>query len=266
MHEELQGWARLKHQLRKNLISGLAVLVPLVITAGVFHFVFGVVARLLLPMLSRIFGQIPQYVLAPVSVVLVLLIILLVGSVATHVAVRRMIHLGESILDYVPFAKTIYGSSKKVLDMLLISDRAVLKEVALIDYPYKGIKMLGFVSGSVTSVDGRRYFKIFMPTTPNPTSGFLHLVPEEDAVLLDMSIEDAVKFIVSAGMLSPQEFRRREDTTAGPPDSGTLCDDEKVSAAVGTLQGGGINIAPQLQDAPASIADELARLRGASVE
>ncbi|MBI2431635.1 MAG: DUF502 domain-containing protein [Candidatus Hydrogenedentes bacterium] len=211
MHTHLTRSEQLKHTLRKNLVSGLVVLVPLVVTGAVIKFLFDLVASILLPTLKAMFGAVPQWVLAPISVLVILSAILLVGSMSSHFVIRRLLIWGEFILDYVPFAKTVYTSSKKVIDMILLSDRAVLQEVGLIDYPYKGIKMVGFVSGQVVGVDGRRYYKMFMPTTPNPASGFLHLVPCEDVTLLDISVEDAVKFIVSAGVLSPETLIRRND-------------------------------------------------------
>jgi uncharacterized membrane protein len=147
------------------------------------------------------------------GVVATLLLILLVGMLATNYFGRSVLGFSERVMGQIPLVKGIYGLFKQVADTVLNSERQGFRKVVLIEYPRRGIWSVGFVTGvsqgEVQSLTDRRMINVFVPTTPNPTSGYYILVPEEDARVLNMTTEEAFKLIISGGMVSPPERVRR---------------------------------------------------------
>lgn len=197
------------HGFRKHLFSGLAILVPLGVTALVAKIVIEGVSGVLLPILNLIFEKVPDFVLVPVSILVFVVVVWLVGLMASYVIGRRIIGLGEAFISRVPLVKTVYTSSKQVVDLLVRDEGEAFDYVVLVDYPCPGLKAMGFVTGQVLGPDAAVFLKVFIPTTPNPTSGYLELVPPAKAVRLAISVEDAVKLIMSGGILAPDVLRAR---------------------------------------------------------
>ena len=191
---------------RNRFISGILVLVPLTITLFVFSVVFNVTVGLIQPLTRLILDDRPPIVTSLVSVLLVLTIIYFAGSLASHVVGRRLIAMGEKIVEQIPIVTTIYSSSKKVIELLGTQVSPEGRQVALFDFPSPGLKAIGLVTGKIQTPDGTSYYKVIIPTTPNPTTGYLQFVLAEKAEILDMSAEDAFKLIMSAGILAPDVF------------------------------------------------------------
>ncbi|MCB1047551.1 MAG: DUF502 domain-containing protein [Calditrichaeota bacterium] len=218
-----QGSSVSKH-LRTYLASGILVLVPLGLTVFVFKLLFTSLSGIMLPVLRPLLRDLPEWALVSLAFFSMLIIVYIVGLVAAHMIGRRVIQLGETLLMRVPFIKTVYSASKQVVDSISSPGASAYKAVALVEYPLPGTLALAFVTGSTRTSDDRVYITVFVPTTPNPTSGFMLFVPEADVRILKMSVEDAVKTIFSGGMLGParMEYRSAPLQHMGPAREGEL--------------------------------------------
>ncbi|OOG25605.1 hypothetical protein B1C78_06475 [Thioalkalivibrio denitrificans] len=195
--------------LRKYLITGLVVWVPLVITFFVLKFLVDLMdnSLLLLPPAWR-----PQALLGfnipGLGVVLAAVIVLLTGLITANLVGRKLVDIWESILHRIPLVRSIYSAVKQVMETLLGAGGDAFRRVLLIEYPRKGIWTVAFQTGvgvgEVQHRTSREVLTVFVPTTPNPTSGFVIMVPRDEVVELDMSVEDGLKFVMSLGVVSPK--------------------------------------------------------------
>jgi uncharacterized membrane protein len=191
------------HTIRSRLLAGLFVIVPIGITIFVATFVFRFTAGLLMPVLRLVWKDVPEAYGSVLAVAVFVLAVYCVGLLTSFVMGRRIISLGEWMVGQIPVLAPIYGATKQV--MQTISDRGAMKgqEVVLVDFPAAPLKSFGFVTGMVTRPDGVECYKVFIPTTPNPTTGFLQLVPLDSAEVLPMTTEEAFRIIMSVGLLAP---------------------------------------------------------------
>ncbi len=196
--------------LRRYLIAGLLVWAPLVITVLVVKFLVDLLdgTVLLLPANLR-----PENLLGfripGLGVLLTVITLLVTGMVVANLVGRKLVSLGERILARIPLVRTIYHAVKQVMETILSDGGKSFRSVVMIEYPRKGIWTLGFLTGQpgadeLESRTGRPLSHIFVPTTPNPTSGFFLALPSEDVILLDMSIDDGLRLIMSGGVVSPK--------------------------------------------------------------
>jgi uncharacterized membrane protein len=193
---------------KRYLIAGLLVWVPLGITFLVIRALVGVMDRtlLLLPPDWR-----PEALLGfPVpglGIVLSVLIVLLTGMVVANLLGRKLVEGWESLLNRIPLVRSIYSSVKQILETLFVSGGKSFRKVLLIEYPRRGIWTLAFQTGNgadeVHDKSGHQLVTVFVPTTPNPTSGFIIMLPEDEIIELDMSVEDGLKLIMSLGVVAP---------------------------------------------------------------
>jgi uncharacterized membrane protein len=134
-------------------------------------------------------------------------LILLVGALASNVIGRRVVGAFDQVMLRIPFARTIYGAVKQFSDTVFLQNRAAFREAVLVEWPRQGLYSVGFVTGETRGEaqvkTTERVVNVFIVTTPNPTTGFLCLVPESQVVRLEMSVEDALKLVVSAGIVVP---------------------------------------------------------------
>jgi len=196
-------------KLRKYIITGLLIWIPLGITIFVIKLLVGLMDRtmLLLPPAWRpeaIFG----FNIPGLGIVLSAMIIFITGFILTNIAGRRLIAFWESILDRIPLVRSIYSAVKQVTQTILSSDSDTFNEVLLIEYPRKGLWTICFkTSDSPETFDkatGKKLITVFVPTTPNPTSGFIIFVPDSDATRMDIEVEDALKLVMSLGVVTPE--------------------------------------------------------------
>ncbi len=194
--------------LRKYFITGLLILVPLSITLWVIHSVIGVMDQslLLLPAQWR-----PEALLGAhipgVGTILTLLIILLTGLLARNIVGNYVLEIWEKILNRIPIVNSIYSSVKQVSDTLFSSDGNAFRTAVLVQYPRPGVWTIAFVTGTPAYVVQKHLpadlVNIYVPTTPNPTSGFFLMVPKAEIIELEISVEVALKHIVSMGVVAP---------------------------------------------------------------
>lgn len=189
--------------LRTRMVSGLVALVPIVVTVLVLRFAFTATAGILLPFVDPAVEDWPWLWRAALSFGILLVGVYLLGEIAARAVGRRILGLGEAILLRVPFVKIIYRASKQVVDAFRGPSARAFQSVVFVEFPRPGIRAVGFVTGRMTGPQGRRWVTVFLPTTPNPTTGFLQMVPEEDLVHTDMTVEEGVKMLMSLGVLTP---------------------------------------------------------------
>ena len=195
--------------LRRYLITGLVVWVPLVITFFVLKFLVDLMdnSLLLLPPAWRpeaLFG----FKIPGLGVVLAAVIVLLTGLVTANLVGRKLVELWEGIVQHIPLVRTIYSAVKQVMETLLGNGGDSFRKVLMIEYPRKGLWTLAFQTGigvgEMQHRTHREVLTVFVPTTPNPTSGFIILVPRDDVVELDMTVEDGLKLVMSLGVVTPK--------------------------------------------------------------
>lgn len=203
---------RIKQDLKNDLIAGLLVVIPLATTIWLTI----TIATWVINFLTRIPKQINPYDnLHPILVNLLnlmvgltvpLLGILLIGLMARNIVGRWLLDFGERVLQAIPLAGSVYKTLKQLLETLLKDTNGKFRRVILVEYPRPGMWALAFVTGTtsteIQSQMTRPVLSIFIPTTPNPTTGWYAIVPEDEAINLSMSIEDAFKIIISGGIVS----------------------------------------------------------------
>jgi uncharacterized membrane protein len=197
--------------LRASFLTGIVVIAPVGLTIWLIWTLFGWVDGFVLPLVPDRFNP-EQYIginLRGVGVIFFLLFTIVVGWVAKGLIGRSLIRLGESIVERTPVVRSIYSGIKQIAETVFAQSERSFEKACLVEYPRKGIWAIGFVSteakGEVADRAGASngLLSIFVPTTPNPTSGFLLFFPREDVIELDMTIEDAAKLVISAGLVYP---------------------------------------------------------------
>jgi len=195
--------------MKRYFITGLLVLVPLVITVWVLKTLIGILDQslLLLPPAWRpdtLLGvDIPGF-----GVFLTLFIVLFTGLVAANILGKRLVVVWEAMLGHVPVVKSIYASVKQVSDTLFSDSGNAFRKALLVQYPREGSWTIAFQTGTpggdVANHLKGDYVSVYVPTTPNPTSGFFLMMPASEVVELDMSVDEALKYIISMGVVSPK--------------------------------------------------------------
>ena len=202
---------KLLTRLRNYLISGLLFWIPLILTIIVIkfflEFVDGLIPQEYLP--EAVFNL--ETSIPGSGIILLFLIILITGILVTNILGRRLVAIWERLLNRIPGFRNIYNILKKVSDTVLNTSSQSFKKAFLIQYPSKGIWVIAFQSGDyrgeAESIIGDEAINLFVPTTPNPTSGFFVLIPKKDAFELDISVEDAFKLVISAGVVTPNSVK-----------------------------------------------------------
>ena len=204
---------RLASRLRRMFVTGLVVTVPIVATFLALRFLFRSLDGLLGPTVTRLAGrEVPG-----LGLLLTLAIVLMAGASARSFLGRRLVGLGERLIDRVPVARSVYRASREIVETATLSRRQVFREVVMIEYPRPGLYSYGFVTGyTIREPAGRaeRLAHVFIPGPPVPTTGVLVAVPEAQLLRLDMSVEDALKLILSGGMVAPAVLRSRPSAAA----------------------------------------------------
>lgn len=188
--------------VRNKFITGLLTLIPIYITYLLFRFVVGFSPDIpylrSLPVLEN-----NEMLVNIIEFILVLIAIFFIGLFVSNVIGKRLFHFFEVIMERVPLINTIYISSRQIMQTLSLPGKGNFKKVVLIEYPRKGLWTLAFVTGYSKSKSGEQYVHVFLPTTPNPTSGFMLFLNENDVRPSEMSVEEGLKTLISGGMVAP---------------------------------------------------------------
>jgi len=196
-------------ELRHYFITGVATLLPLSVTVFIFWFIIVRLGNLFHP-IFRVhpwLQRLPGWVATLAGFVLFLVLILLTGWIATGLIGKLTLGWVDKILQRVPIVKSIYSSARQLTDAVFVS-RSSLRRTVIAEYPRQGMFAVGFLTSDekITLADGRRALFVFFPTTPNPTSGWLALIPEAEVTETSLTIEDGLKLIVSGGVIKPADI------------------------------------------------------------
>lgn len=197
-------------QIRKSFVTGLLLVLPLVVTLWILYTGFRLLVGFTAPLVKVVFAQVglqpPAQFTEVVSLLLTVLILTLLGLAGRSYLGRKAWQGFELLLLRIPLAKAIYSATKQLLESF--QRQKGFQRVVLVEFPRKGCWVMGFLTspskGELNSRTGEQHYNIFVPTTPNPTSGYLVVAPESEILQLDMSVEDGVTFIMSGGMVSPE--------------------------------------------------------------
>ena len=239
-------------RLRNYFLTGLIVTAPLGITLWLLFGVIELIDDSVVPLLPPAYN--PQFYLERyfgidvripgVGLVVVLVGLTLIGLMTANFVGRMVVRTGENILGRMPVVRSIYGALKQIFQTVLENSSRSFREVVLVEYPRRGIWAIGFITsateGEVQTTIADEVVNVFLPTTPNPTSGFLLFVPRAHLVTLDMTVEEGIKMVVSAGIVTPPDKRpesRRRPLVAA---EGALARETADTAApMPRLAGGG---------------------------
>ena len=201
-------------KLRNNFLTGLAVIIPVFITTYLIWSTIGLVDGWVLPLIPEKY-TIDKFIgidVKGIGVVIFLLFTVIIGSLTKGYFGRTILKSAESLVDRMPVVRSIYNGIKQIAETIFNQSNNSFEKACLVEYPRKGIWAVAFVSTKTKGEVKRKLgenkdlYSIFLPTTPNPTSGFLLFLPEKDIVFLDMSVEDAAKLVISAGLVTPKDI------------------------------------------------------------
>ncbi len=194
--------------MRKYLIAGLLVWMPLGITFLVVRAIVGFLDKILLLLPAQYQPEnLLGFNIPGLGVVLAITLVLATGMIVANLLGRRIVAAWESLLSRIPLVRTLYAGIKQIMEAVLATDAKSFRKVLLVEYPRKGLWSLAFMTsdnlGEVQAKTGSGVMSVFIPTTPNPTSGFVIMVPQSDAIELEMTVEEGLKMIISMGVVVP---------------------------------------------------------------
>jgi len=191
--------------IKNWFFAGILITVPAVVTYLVLAFLFQKVDNLLLPIIDKFFG----YHIPGLGILILFLLILLLGMLARSVIGKRIVNIWEKLLIRLPLIRTLYTASKQLLETFTVPDTSAYKRVALVQYPLPGVYVLGFIARATTLVKAEiegEFSAVFIPSTPTPFTGFVAMINKNDIFPVDMTVEEALKFLVSGGIATPELF------------------------------------------------------------
>jgi len=207
-------WSRFLRKFRDILIAGLVVTVPIGLTIWIFAWLFTQIDQLLRPLVKLVFGR----EIVGVGFGVILIIMLIIGAIATNNLGKRIIRWGESLLGKIPITRTIYDGIRQIIQSFSDPGKTGFMQVVMVQYPRKGVYTIGFVTNEHIDEAGKKLVNVFVPNSPNPMTGFLHIFDDVDVIRTSITIEEGLKMVVSAGRMSPKDVgdkmvRAKNDNT-----------------------------------------------------
>ena len=234
-----RGRARLLRRLRNYFLTGIIVTAPIGITAYVAWLVVDIADSRITPLIPAKYS--PEtylpFGIPGLGLIILFLLLTLVGFLSVNFLGRTIVRFGERMVGRMPVVRSVYGALKQIFETVLAQSSTSFREVVLVEYPRRGIWAIGLVTsvtrGQVQNMTEDDVVNIFLPTTPNPTSGFLLFVPRRDLLTLDMTVEEGLKMVVSGGLVTPEDRRPREvrarpQIPARPPEPATAGRPERL--------------------------------------
>ncbi|MFC1979996.1 DUF502 domain-containing protein [Chloroflexota bacterium] len=198
----LTGSQQLPGVLKRRFLAGLKVVIPVGITLGILVWIFVKIDNLLQPAISYALGR----AIPGLGFGMVIFVILIAGVIVSNVTGRKLIYYAESLLSKMPIVRLLYKGIKQITDSFSFDNSERFIQVVLVEFPKKGMMTVGFITNETKSESGTTYLNVFIPTAPNPTSGFLQIIKEEEVIRTEISPDDALKMIVSAGKVSATDI------------------------------------------------------------
>ena len=216
LERERAVFMKLGAKIRAYFFTGILVTAPVAITLYMAYKFIVWIDRLvnqILPPQYK-FDEILPFTIPGIGLVVLVLAVILVGMFAAGFLGKFFLRLGEWIVYKVPLISSIYSVLKQIFETFFSTKTQAFSKVVMLEYPRKGIWILGFVSselrGEVKEKFAEEMLNVFIPTTPNPTSGFLIFVPKKDTIELDMKVEEGIKFVISGGLVEPENLPRKK--------------------------------------------------------
>ena len=201
--------------MRRFFLSGLLVVVPIIVTFLILRLLFRTVDGLLAPVVTQLVGrEIPG-----VGILATIVIVFLAGFFISSVFGSRLYSIGEVLFIKTPLVRTVYVGAKQLMESMFLPSSKAFKQVVLVEYPRKNGWAIGFIGGELV-VNGKSLISVFVPSTPTPFTGFVINYPPEEVTPLSISVEEAVKFVVSGGIVAPERLRAasaRSERPEGKP-------------------------------------------------
>jgi len=207
---------KFNRRLRNVFLTGFLITLPIALTTFILNFLFKS-----LDALSPVFTNwlillgtpIPRgYRIPFLGVVMTFVIVFLVGAITTNIFGKKMLHLWEEIVEKIPFVRRIYKGTKQVVSSFATMDTKAFTKVVLIEFPRKGAHAIAFVTGKtggeLQRLTSDNHMKVFIPTTPNPTSGFIIFADRSEIIELNMTVEEGIKYVMSGGIVSPEHVEK----------------------------------------------------------
>jgi len=188
-------------KLRAQFITGIVIVVPIGAAILILRWLFLNIDNILQPVAESLLGR----TIPGLGFGILVLLIYLTGLVATSLIGNRLIRYGESLLARVPLFRYLYTGIRQILQSFATPREGGFLQVVLVEFPKKGMRAIGFVTSESQVESGEKLLSVFIPTSPNPTSGYLEIVRESDVIRTDISVDDALKMVLSAGKVSLQE-------------------------------------------------------------
>lgn len=215
-------------QIKSLFFHGLFTLFPITVTIVILHFSYTLVAKWIAPIKAII--PAPLHTIPGAEFVMVLLSIFIIGAILKFLLLGPVVHQAEKLIKKIPLVRIIYSSSKILVDFFNVPNPATVeKKVVLVEFPRKGTYNIAFLLESAQNnfqrllpdggKKGKEYYKVFMPNSPNPTSGYFMILPKEEVIDTDISFEDAIKTIVSCGIHTPEHMGKRNSRPPKAPES-----------------------------------------------
>ena len=200
-----------QRRIRNVFITGLLITLPIALTWFILQFLlnnFDALSPVFTNILIQLGAPIPEgYRIPFLGLVVTLLIVLIVGWLTTNFFGKKVFQIGELLIEKIPFVRRIYKGSKQVVSSIAEADTSAFRKVVLIEFPRRGLLAIGFVTGEslgeVQELTRENMLNVFVPTMPNPTSGFLIFSPLEELTEVSMTIEEGIKYVVSGGLVTP---------------------------------------------------------------
>ncbi len=194
-------WKKFKKALRNKFLAGILALIPIAITIYIVKLFIIFFDNIVSPIIDPFLG----FHIPGLGLIVSLITIYLLGVFITNVIGRTLLSFFEKWLNYIPLVRTIYHTTKQILGAFSKSG-SNFEKVVFLEYPRKGIWTMGFVTGQTTGKDGTKFYSIFLPTTPNPTSGWMLFIPKDEVIPSAMSVEQGLKTLISAGSVAPSKM------------------------------------------------------------
>ncbi|MFH1124560.1 MAG: DUF502 domain-containing protein [Pseudomonadota bacterium] len=206
---------RLKAGIKSYFLTGLLVILPLYVTGSILWFLINGMDAVLKYVPQKYLPETYLNIRIPgLGLILALILILIVGLLARNIVGRKVVHWTDRIVNRIPLARIIYLAIKQLMEGVFLPSTRAFRRAVMVEFPRQGVYSIGFLTGvskgEVQEKTARKVVNIFIPTTPNPTTGYFVMVPEEEVIPLSMSIEDAFKLIISGGIVSPSESNNKK--------------------------------------------------------
>lgn len=202
--------------LRNSFFTGIVVATPVTVTVWIVYTFITFADRTVKPLIPR--AYLPEsylpFAIPGFGLIVAIIGLTLLGALAANILGRSLLQVGERLVARVPFVRNIYGALKQLLETVFSQNQKSFQEVVLVQYPRPGLWALGFLTaparGEVADRLGHDFVGVFVPSTPNPTSGFIIWTPRAEIIVLDMTVEEGAKMVISAGIVTPEQLRAQK--------------------------------------------------------